>query len=167
MACEKTLENVERQCDVTQGIQSTIYIAYEEDVATIASPADGVIATITMTAGKVFHEIPVSTIISKNSITSELQGDDDGSSFLNKLTVFSPGVSGIKNLIMSDLRRPLGYIVIAVSKEGTKYVFGAKKDPARIKPGMSISDTVGHTLEIEHEAKNFPFELTGTIPLAS
>ena len=164
--CVKTLGDVERQCDITQGLKSTIYVAYEDEVATIGAAAGGIIPTITMAAGKYFSKIPISTIISKNSITGEMIGDDDGNALQNKLVVFSPGVSAEKSLIIGDTRRPIGYIVIAVSKEGKQYVLGAKEDPASIKPGMNVGETVGYSLEITHSDKYFPLEFSGTIPVA-
>lgn len=164
--CVKTLSDLERQCDITQGLESTIYVAYEDEVATIGTAVDGVVPTITMAATKYFSKVPISTILSKNSITSEMQGDADGNSLLNKLTVFSPGVAADKSIVIGDMRRPLGYIAIAVTKEGKKYIFGKKNDPADVKPGMNVGETVGYSLEITHADKYFPLEFSGTIPVA-
>lgn len=166
MACPNTLDDLERQCDITLGFESVAYIAREDEVSTIGAATDGVVSTITMVATKKFYTLPVSTVPGKNKIESDTQGDDDASYLENKSELVIPGGSGAASAVLGDTRKNR-YIVILVDKDGKKWILGAKNDGAAIKPKWVHDGSVKqYTLAITATSKFFPFEFSGTIQVS-
>ena len=162
MSCVELLEDIEKECDITLGFQSEVLMAEVSKIASIAAAVDGVSATITMAAGKLFARVPISLEPGKNKITATLTGDSDGSTYENMIELVSPGLSGAKNAQFSEMRKSKGFVILATDKDGKHWILGDLENPLVCTPGMQHGDSKANTLTAKAYSKVMPIEYSGT-----
>ncbi len=160
------------------GILKKAWYALAADILTLPKvPADvttlgtaAVIATdIVCKSTKQFHEIYCTT--GKGSVTSEMVGEKDGHSFMNKFKAFFPdSEEDALGAATAFANSELIFIVPEAGVDGKKRVIGSLEHPAEIvissfTSGETSDGLKGWTVEFEAPAETPAPIYTGVVPV--
>lgn len=133
------------------GLPNEIYVAKAEDVVTwptlpnlTGTQEQQAVATgdFVLASGKAFKKIRVT--LDTGALTSEEQGEIDGVSYKHMVKVFKSGLHA-SDLGFLSITKNTGLVFVVPDANGTKFLVGSQKFPARRQTGGNSGTGEGTT----------------------
>jgi len=166
MSCSQNLANVAKACNrsTSKGLVPAIYIAADDEVASIGAATAHVVSTITMEATETFYEIFIDSV--GGSFKTETIGEGESKEYQHTLTVFIPGMDNtVTNTLNNAIRGR--FIVVFTDKNGKKRILGAVDDGASLSVGEQTDDKNGYPLVFTWTSPNLLYYTTATLTVAA